>query len=117
MAIEGLIRDGEVLIRHVRNAENPFGYSLQLLEPDFLDEEFCTQNPDNGNCIVMGVELNRFNKAVAFWIFEGPNHPYDDQSYGLNKPGRTRVPAEDMLHLYQPLSEASKQGVFQCLPV
>ena len=33
---------GEVLIRHIRNAENPFGYSLQLLEPDFLDEEYNT---------------------------------------------------------------------------
>ena len=40
MVIEGLVRDGEVLIRHIRNADNPFGYSLQLLEPDFLDLSF-----------------------------------------------------------------------------
>ena len=40
--VEGLVRDGEVLIRHIRNADNAFGYSLQILEPDFLDEEFKT---------------------------------------------------------------------------
>ena len=30
MVIEGLVRDGEVLIRHIRNADNPFGYSLKF---------------------------------------------------------------------------------------
>ena len=78
LVIEGLVRDGEVLIRHIRNAENPFGYSLQLLEPDFLDEEYNTTNSDNGNRIVMGVELNKFNRPEAFWCFKGPDHPYDD---------------------------------------
>lgn len=47
LAIEGLARDGEVLIRHIRNADNGFGYLLQLLEPDFLDEEYNTTNSDN----------------------------------------------------------------------
>jgi len=83
LVVEGLVRDGEVLIRHIRNADNAFGYSLQILEPDFLDEEFNTSNPDNGNRIVMGVELNNFNRPEAFWCFQGPDHLYDDLSYGV----------------------------------
>ena len=95
-----MVRDGEVLIRHIRNAENPFGYSLQLLEPDFLDEEYNTTNSDNGNRIVMGVELNNFNRPEAFWCFQGPDHLYDDLSYGVGKSGRVRIPAADMLHIF-----------------
>lgn len=89
--VEGLVRDGEVLIRHIRNADNAFGCSLQILEPDFLDEEFNTSNPDNGNRIVMGVELNNFNRPEAFWCFQGPDHLYDDLSYGVGKSGRVRI--------------------------
>ena len=112
-----MVRDGEVLIRHIRNAENPFGYSLQLLEPDFLDEEYNTTNSDNGNRIVMGVELNKFNRPEAFWCFQGPDHPYDDLSYGVNKPGRIRVPASDMLHIYLPERSHQSRGVpmFACV--
>ena len=110
-----MVRDGEVLIRHIRNAENHSG-STQFLNR-FLDEEYCTTNHDNGNRIVMGVELNRFNKPEAFWIFQGPDHPYDDFSYGVNKPGRIRVPASDMLHIYLPERSHQSRGVpmFACV--
>ena len=83
LVVEGLVRDGEVLIRHIRNADNAFGYSLQILEPNFLVEEFNTSNPDKGNRIVMGVELNNFIRPEAFWCFQGPDHLYDDLSYGV----------------------------------
>ena len=64
LVIEGLIRDGEVLVKHVRNADNKFGYSLQFLEPDYLDEEYTT-TLNNGNRIVMGVELNSMNRPIT----------------------------------------------------
>ncbi len=111
LAIEGLVRDGEILIRHVRNADNPFGYSLQLLEPDFLDEEYNTTNHETGNRVIMGVELNKVNKPVAYFMFEGPTHPYDDLSYGLSKPGHTRVPASDVLHIFDPTRSQQTRGV------
>tara|TARA_Y100000589_G_scaffold280014_1_gene276217 strand:+ start:302 stop:481 length:180 start_codon:yes stop_codon:yes gene_type:complete len=58
--VEGLVRDGEVLVRHIRNADNPFGYAIQLLEPDFLDKDYNVKT-ENGNRVVMGVEVNKVN--------------------------------------------------------
>jgi len=37
--VETVARDGEILIRKVRGADNPFGYALQLIECDHLDED------------------------------------------------------------------------------
>ena len=96
MVQEGLVRDGEVLIKHIRNADNQFGYALQFLEPDYLDEEL-NKTLDNGNRIVMGVELNALNRPVAYHLHSG-SHPYDE--VGVTA-GRVRVPASDMLHIYR----------------
>ena len=63
--IKSLARDGEVLIRHLKTDENRFGYQIQFLEADHLDDEYNSNNPSNGNRIVMGVELNSFNKPLA----------------------------------------------------
>ena len=111
LAIESLIRDGEMLIRHIRNADNPFGYSLQLLEPDFLDEEYNGTNPANKNRIIMGVEINAFNRPEAYWIFKGPSHPFDDLTYGNADAGRIRVPAADLIHIYHPERSQQTRGI------
>ena len=37
--IQNLARDGEVLIRHIKDTSNDFGYSMQFLESDHLDEQ------------------------------------------------------------------------------
>ena len=96
MVQEGLVRDGEVLVKHIRNADNKFGYALQFLEPDYLDEDL-NKTLDNGNRIVMGVELNALNRPVAYHLHSGA-HPYDE--VGVSG-GRVRVPASDMLHIYR----------------
>ena len=44
-----------------------------------------------------GLSLISFNRPEAFWCFQGPNHPYSDLSYGVNKPGHIRIPASEML--------------------
>ena len=106
LVIEGLIRDGEVLVKHVRNADNKFGYSLQFLEPDYLDEEYNT-TLKNGNRIVMGVELNTMNRPIAYHLFDGA-HPYDDIG---KTAGRVRVPASDLLHIYRPDRAQQTRGV------
>ena len=38
-AIETVARDGEILVRKIRGASNPFGFAIQLIEADHLDEE------------------------------------------------------------------------------
>lgn len=94
--VESLARDGEVLVRKV-TYPNQFGFALEFLEPDLLDENY---NDDlaNGNVIRMSVELDPFRRPVAYWLLT--KHPGDvSQSLALAGP-RVRIPAEKILHHY-----------------
>ena len=103
---ESLVRDGEVLIKHIRNADNRFGYAIQFLEPDYLDEEYNIPSK-NGNRVVMGVELNQYNKPVAYHLHDG-SHPYDKLG---QTGGRVRVLADDIMHIYRPERCQQTRGV------
>jgi len=59
-------RDGEFLARRVRMV-GKYGFQLQALEPDLLDEAY-NARLDNGNRIVMGIELNPWRRIVAFHL-------------------------------------------------
>ena len=57
VAIKSVARDGEVLIRMVRDRALPYGIALQMLEADRLAHEI-NQKLSNGNVIRQGVEAN-----------------------------------------------------------
>ncbi len=99
--MEAAAQDGEVLIRIVRNYDNDFGFALQLIEADQLDVNL----NDSRRRIVMGIELDMYNKPVAYHITKG--HPsgveYDSK--------HVRIPAEDMIHLFRPLRVGQVRGV------
>ena len=52
LVIESVARDGEVLVVKVRNFDNPFGFAVQIIEADHLDEDF-NLTLANGNRIIM----------------------------------------------------------------
>lgn len=97
MIIESIARDGEIIIRKMRVSKsiNPFGFTLQILEVDHLDEYY-TRIAPNGNQIIMGVEIDEYRKPTAYWLLK--NHP------GNTIPPITReyvrVPAEEIYHPY-----------------
>ena len=81
-------RDGEFIVRMIKGpaAGNPFGFSLDLLETDDIDE---TYNASIGNNIVkMGVELDQWRRPVAFWLKK--KKLQDDLSYSEHV-GRERI--------------------------
>ena len=112
LVIESVQRDGEVLVKLVRDKSLPFGFGLQVLEGDYLDEQYDTTLA-NGNRIIMGVELNRFHRPVAYHLFVGPDHPLDYGTVGGYHHGmrRVRVPAEELLHIYLPERSQQTRGV------
>jgi capsid protein len=73
--IESLCRDGEVLIRKIKDSNSPFGFQLQFLEADHLDENKNDVYKATGNKIKMGVEVDKYDKPVAYHLFK--DHPYD----------------------------------------
>ena len=113
LVMEGLARDGEILIRFVRGRKYPNGLALQLLEPDYLDETYTTTAPSGGR-INMGVELDQYDAPVAYYLLLGKNsgvHPFDDSATSLRSTNRVRVPAEEIIHLYMPERSQQTRGV------
>jgi lambda family phage portal protein len=95
VAVKAVARDGEVLVRVVRERKLPYGLALQLLEADRLDESI-NKTLAGGNRIRMGVELDSAGRAIAYYIKEA--HP--GEAWGSAPARVERVPARDVYHLF-----------------
>jgi lambda family phage portal protein len=99
VALETSARDGEILIRKHRGFPNKYGFAVQLIEADVLDENLNTKLP-NGNTIRMGVEVDKWDRPVNYHLLR--NHP-GDYIYGHQRGlSHETVPARDIVHLYLP---------------
>lgn len=106
-------RDGEVFIRMItqRMGRSKVPLALEILEADYLDENY-NGTAANGNEIRMGVEVDVWQRPVAYWFYE--RHPGDYQHTKLNIEPRRRVPAEDVIHLGR--FEDERSGTTRCVP-
>lgn len=116
LVVRALAQDGEALVRLVPGADNEFGFAVQLLDADQLDETYGQYAPvvlTNGNEIRMGVEIDgRFGYPVAYHLWS--QHPSE---YAQTTRRRERIPAEELLHLYLPLRPGQTRGVPWFAPV
>ncbi len=101
LALTAMLESGECFIRLVRQS---FGGSriplgLEIIEADLLDDGY-NDKQINGNEVRMGIEVNKWQRPVAYHFFD--YHPGDYQFAAnpqkLKK--RIRIPAEDVIHLY-----------------
>lgn len=102
--VESLCRDGEVLIRHVQSRDSEFGYKIEFLEADHLDEKKNEDAKGNTNKIKMGVELDGNKKPVAYYLYK--NHPFDNTYEHTQK--HIRINADELIHAY--ISERPEQN-------
>lgn len=108
MFMTNIARDGECLVRFVETKSNPYGFALQFIETDYLDEQYNLRPASKQNEIRMGVEINEFGRPVAYYLLE--NHP-GNTIYG--KPASNkhiRVPADELLHLFCPDRAGQTRG-------
>lgn len=101
LAMQCVVRDGEVLIRKVRQpfGAGPIPLALELLEADRLvDHTSQAVAPGSGNLIRMGVEVDGWLRPVAYWFH--PYHPGDVQFSSTTAAQFLRVPAADIIHLH-----------------
>lgn len=94
VAVKAMARDGEALIRIVRDRGLPYGMALQLLEADRLDHELNMVLKNRS--IRQGVEIDSRGKPVAYWI--RTKHP--GEQYGAARSDMERIPAGDIIHLF-----------------
>lgn len=118
MACRATVEGGECFARF-RNRRPEDGLSvplqLQLLEAEHLPlYEYAMSGQARGkNRIVQGIEFTPFGKRVAYHLYR--NHPGKTFS-GLDS-DTTRVPAEDVLHMFKPLRPGQDRGVPWLAPV
>lgn len=101
-ALRQIARDGELLVEETIGPEaGSWGYALRLIDPERLDRELTTDLPD-GAKIIMGVELDRRDRRVAYHVIERGTGAISSLVGGyLNGAhGRRRIPADRMLHLF-----------------
>jgi lambda family phage portal protein len=111
-----MVESGDVLYRIIRKKfnrklgiyENVF--QLEMIESDQLADDWTLVNQQNGNIIRMGVELDEWNKPIAYWIRK--HHPGD---YAFNYSGNydqpERVDAKDIIHLFDIERPGQTRGV------
>jgi len=98
MFIATVARDGEALIRKVYDKRSPFGFLLQFIEVDALDENH-NQETRGGNVVKMGIELDQYERPVAYWL--RVNRASED-TYFTAGAHRVRIPAEQIIHAFRP---------------
>lgn len=96
LAMECVARDGEVFIRKVIGYPNPFGFALQIIEADEIDDTFDDTSTE-GNIIRMGVELDKWGAPVAY--YRRTIRPGDDR-HGIIGQNRERIEAKEIIHLF-----------------
>lgn len=108
LVISAVARDGEcILVKH-RGQSFKHTIAFQVLEADQLDVEK-SERLANGNEIRMGVELNRYKKPVAYHFLSYHPGDYDFTSQSVSKK-HTRVLAENVIHVYDPLRAGQTRG-------
>ena len=109
LALRTMALDGECFIRIVTGAPTPWGFALQFLDADLLDHNLNATPTNGAGAVVMGVELDGWSRPVAYH-FTDPTERGLDRAY----PGsvkRVRIPAEEIIHLYDPERANQTRGV------
>lgn len=106
LVLKNIATDGEVFIRKIPGFDgNKFRFAIQLFDADQVDHLFSRFASKDSNEIRMGIEIDKWGKPVAYHV--NMQHPSDMGGSLL----RQRIPAENMLHLYDPERVSQTRGI------
>jgi lambda family phage portal protein len=91
LAVTQIERDGAFLIQMIE-ADNDFGFALKTWDVLWLDQTF-SQILNNGNRIIMSVEIDVNDKPVAYYM----TTPQTELNFTRDRT-RVRIPAEQIIH-------------------
>lgn len=80
---------------------------VQLIEAEQCPSELYTTAP-GGNPIRAGIEFNLIGQRVAYWMYR--EHPGEYQT-GANGGELVRIPADQILHVYEPVRNGQLRGI------
>lgn len=108
--VEDLIVDGEVFIRQHTGFRNAYGYALEQIDPDLLDETLNREADRNGNAIVMGIEIDRFGAPLFYHFWT--RHPAE-----AGPRERIPIPANEIIHWMKSKRAKQVRGVSWLTPI
>ncbi|MCH2341467.1 phage portal protein [Pseudomonas sp. NPDC047963] len=108
---------GECFVRlRYRRPEDGYAVPLQLqvLAPEYvpLDKNFKTRA---GNIVRAGIEFNGIGQRIAYWMYS--THPGDQFSVSAGYNTLNRIPADQVLHVFEPTEGGQLRGVPRLAPV
>jgi lambda family phage portal protein len=110
--ITRLFVDGEVFIlRQPGSTKNRFRYALKFIDPARVDCKLNRERGTNVNAIKMGVEVDKDDMPVAYWILN--HHPNEHFVGGGRVSGRQheRIPASSISHIFKTERAGQVRGV------
>lgn len=99
--------EGEAFVRLHADRRNPFGLSLELIDPDLVNQELTQLPTPDRPAIYQGIELDAFGAAAAYWVWQDYDHRLP----------MVRIAAEQMLHLFWPNRPGAVRGLCHFAPV
>lgn len=115
LLVQGMAQDGEGLIRMVTGADNPFGFALQLLDPDLLDLEFNVPASATSAQVRMSVERNTWGRPLRYWLLT--HHPNDIDGLQAASVLRQPVSASEVVLLFVAKRAGQSRGVPWFAPI
>lgn len=116
LIVRSMYESGECFVRY-RDRFTADGlavpFQLQVLEADYLDT---TRNEElrSGGYIRQGIEFDSIGRRVAYWMW--PQHPGDQVITGPRFQS-SRIPADQILHIYEKERPGQIRGVTSYAPV
>jgi lambda family phage portal protein len=94
-----IVEAGEVFVRvHLRSfGGSRVPLSLEVIEAERIADDFQT-NPSTGAAVRMGIEVDEFQRPVAYWIRE--RHLSEFMATQQSRDRLVRVPADEIFHLH-----------------
>jgi lambda family phage portal protein len=87
---------------------------LQALAPEFVPHDKFEMT-STGNIIRAGIEFTPAGQRVAYWMYR--SHPRDAASLNSGYNQLVRVPASQVLHIFEPIEPGQLRGVPRLSPV
>lgn len=114
--VQGTAREGEYLVRKLRDRAHKHGLALQLLDVDRIDTALNVQPQVPGGLAVrLGVEINAVGRAQALYLTS--YHPGDYDAGPAPRAVRDRVPMDQLLHGFVPYRPEQVRGYPWTAPV
>lgn len=97
--LKTVARDGEAFVRLWRDPKWGYGLRLEPVDPDMVDEGYNRLPSAGVNEIRMGVEVDGDAAPVAYYLYDMLT---TSTSTAYTGRGRVRVPAADIIHIFDP---------------